>query len=249
MASKCLKVFIGSLALSGAALLAATASAAAMCPASESFFGTIERVNGSMLTLQTPAGRGADVRIENNARVNTNGNSMRPGTFAGVYGCVERSGVFVASEVTLSRTQSSYNESVSGTVQQVQSDRILVEEQMRHTSGWWYVPNASQFTVGETVTGVGFLGTNGAFYPQSVNSHGVAFTPMAVSGSSATITLTGTVRSVNSSHTMIVWEAANHTTGTWVIPNAARFHTGERVSARGTEDRHGRFYVQEITIL
>lgn len=249
MASKFTGPLIASLALAASAALGATASAAPYCPSSESFFGTIERVNGNMLTVRTPSGHWADVRINSSARVNTNGGSIRPGAYLGAYGCVAPGGVFDASEVTLSNSQSGYNERLSGVVRRVEGNgRVIVAENGRG-EGTWYVPDTDEFHVGQSVDATGMLGANGAFYPQTINGSSSAYDTDYTSAPRNTITLSGTVRRVNG-NSIVVRETSPATTGTWIVPNAAgRFHVGERVSATGTEDRSGRFYVQKITIL
>lgn len=250
MADKRKLAFFTSLALAGSVLTAAAASAAT-CPASESFFGTIERVNGNMLTVRTPSGHWADVAINSGARINTNGYTLRSGMYVGAYGCVTPNGVFHANEVSLSSNQSSYSEQISGVVRSIGSGRITVAER-NGQYGSWYVPDTDEFHVGQSVTGTGMRAANGAFYPQSINGHSIAYDTdvnsmpgMAVSNS---VTLTGTVQRVGT-NTLQVWEPSSRHSGKWVVPNAGRFRVGQRVSATGREDRRGTFYVQEITIL
>jgi len=240
-------VLITSLALTGTVLTAAAASAATFCPTGESFFGTIQRVSGNMLTVRTASNHWADVRIENNARINTNGTTMRPGVYVGAYGCVERGGVFNASELTLSTNQAAYSEQLTGTVQRIETGKLLVAE-TGHGYGQWYVPDIDDFHVGQSVSATGMRGANGAFYPQSINGRVVAFDTDYSSAPRASITLNGTVRRVNG-NSIVVWEPSDHTTGTWIVSNPSRFHVGQRVSATGRENGHGDFYVQEITIL
>jgi hypothetical protein len=246
MASKLSLALFGAAALAASAALGTSASAA-LCPASESFFGTIQRVNGSTITVQTPTRHWAKVRILPNARVNMNGNAIRPGVYVGAYGCVAPGGVFQASEITLSANGSNYREQLSGVVRRIGSDRILVAQDGRG-NGWWYVPNAAAFSVGQRLNAVGMIGANGGFYPQSIDGRIVAYDTTYAAAPRSTITLSGTVRRVNG-NTLVVWEPAYRTTGTWVVGNAARFRVGQRVSGVGTEDRRGRFYVQQITIL
>lgn len=250
MASKFTGPLIGSLVVAASAALASTASAAPYCPASESFVGTIQRVNGSMLTVRTPNGHWADVRIESGARMNTNGTALRPGVYVGAYGCVTPNGVFNANEITLSPNQAAYNEQLSGVVQKVQSDRLIVRE-TNGQYGAWYVPDTDGFRVGQTISATGMRSPNGSFYPHTINNRYVGYdTDTTTAPAVQAITLTGTVQRIGS-NTIVVWEPSAHRSGTWVLNNTStsRFHVGERVSARGTEDRSGRFYVQQITIL
>lgn len=249
MASKFSLPLIGSLALAAAAAFSAPALAAPYCPANQSFFGTITRVNGNMLTVRTPSNHWADVQIERGARVNANGGSIHPGAYIGAYGCVTRDGVFHANEVSLSANQNGYGEQVSGVVRRIESGGRLLVEQNGRGWGTWYVPDTDEFHVGQTVTATGMLGANRAFYPQTINGRGVAYdTDTTAAPSRSTITLTGTIRRV-ASNTLVVWQPSQHTSGTWIVPNAGRFRVGQRVSARGTEDTSGRFFVQSITLL
>lgn len=250
MADKRKLAFITSLALAGTVLTAAAASAAPFCPASESFFGTVERVNGNMLTVRTPSGHWANVAVESGAHINTNGNTLRSGVYVGAYGCVTPNGVFHANEISLSNNVGGYNEQLSGVVRSIQNGRLIVAETTGH-SGIWYVPDIDEFHVGQSVNGTGMRSANGSFYPQSINGRTVAYdTDVTTAPASATrtITLNGTVQRVGS-NTLLVWESSSRHSAKWIVPNAGRFRTGQRVSATGTEDRRGNFYVQEITIL
>jgi hypothetical protein len=249
MADKRKLALITTLALAGGVLTAAVASAAPNCPARESFFGTIQRVNGNMLTVRTLTNHWADVAIDNSAQIHTNGNALRPGAYVGAYGCVTRNGVFHASEVTLANNPNGYNERISGVVRRIESGRLIVYE-TNGATGAWYVPDTNEFRVGESLSAVGMLAGNGSFYPQSVNGRSVAYDTdvTAPPASRSAVTLSGTVQRVGT-NTLLVWEPSSHHSATWIVPNAGRFRTGQRVSATGTEDRRGHFYVQRITIL
>ncbi|HLI96670.1 MAG TPA: hypothetical protein VKT72_11370 [Candidatus Baltobacteraceae bacterium] len=240
-------VLLGFLLFAAMALFARPASAAPLCPTGESFFGSIVRVSGNMLTVRTASSHWADVRIESDARINTNGTSMRPGMYVGAYGCVEPGGVFSASEITLSTDQAAYREHLTGTVRRIETGKLLVAE-TGYGYGQWYVPDIDDFHVGQSVSATGMRGANGAFYPQTINGRTVAYDTDYASAPRSSITLNGTVRRVNG-NSIIVWEPSDHTTGTWIVRNPSRFRVGERVSATGTENGHGDFYVQEITII
>jgi hypothetical protein len=240
---------IAAVAIAAAAAFTTHASAATLCPKSESFFGVIQRVNGNMLTVSTEQNHWADVRIQPGARVNANGLSLRPGTFVGAYGCVEPGGVFDANEVTLAASRTTYHESLSGTVERVASDRLTVRESgNRYVS--WYVPDADRFSVGQQISGVGMVGAGGVFYPQVINGQSVAFEPESTGApvsAKSTITLSGVVRAVRPG-SLVVWEPSHGTTGMWIVRDSDRFHVGQRVVARGTEDRSGKFYPIDISI-
>lgn len=76
-----------------------------------SLFGTVSQVRGSnafmLQALRSPL-RNVYVDMRS-ARVHANGLSVRPGVFAGLYGCLERNGrVFKPNEVTLAMSESTY---------------------------------------------------------------------------------------------------------------------------------------------
>ncbi len=240
-------------ALAAAGALAGTAHAsAATCPTQESFFGTITRVSGNMLNVTTENGHGAIVRVDSGARINANGFALRSGTFLGAYGCVTPNGVFHASELTLSGSASAYHETLSGVVDRVQSGRLIVR-QNGHGYGSWYVPDAEDFSRGQTVTGVGMIARSGEFYPQTVNGRSVAFdadndsNAAAATRASRTITLTGVVQRVRAG-SLLMWEPAQNHSGTWVVSGASRFRVGQRLVGTGTEDTSGRFYPASIQV-
>lgn len=239
--------FISTLVLAAGSLFSASASAAPLCPRGESFFGTIQRIQGRELTVRTPSGHSANVIMDSGARINSNGSTLRPGMFVGAYGCVTPNGIFHADQLTLSTHQSNYNERLTGTVRRIEAgNRLLVSQNGRGT-GTWYVPDVDEYHVGQAVSGVGMIGSNGSFYPQSIDGRNTAYdTDATMSASRSTITLSGIVQRVNS-NSISVWEPVNRTTGTWIVRGARRFRKGERVTAVGTEDRSGRFYVYHIT--
>lgn len=218
---------------------------AANCPTGESYFGTIERVQGNTLTVRGNNGHWGTVRIDSGAKMNTNGFNLRPGTYVGLYGCVTPGGVFHASEVTLARDQRLYSETISGVVRRVESGRLLVSEPSHHTTALWYTPDADDYRAGQSVTGTGMIAASGAFYPRTMNNHMVTADLDNGSGAqTATVTLQGQVRKVEPGK-IIVWEPANHTTGTWIVTNATAFRVGETVRATGTE-HNGYFYPTSI---
>lgn len=238
-------------ALAAGGALAGTAHAsAATCPTQESFFGTITRVNGNMLNVTTESGHGALVRVDSGAKVNANGFPLRAGTFLGAFGCVTPNGIFHASELTFSGSAATYHETLSGVVDRVEKGRLIVR-QNGHGYGSWYVPDAEDFSRGQTVTGVGMLARNGEFYPQTVNGRSVAFdadTDTATAApASHTITLTGVVQRVRPG-SLLMWEPAQNHSGTWIVSGASRFRVGQRLVATGTEDRFGRFYPASIQV-
>lgn len=249
MTNKLRAALAGSLVGGASIFCAGVASAAPYCPANVSFFGTVERVQGNQLIVRTPSGHWATVRLDSGARVDTNGYALRPGAYVGAYGCVTGNGVFHANEITLSADRSRYAEHVTGVVQRVRGGSLIVRES-NGQYGTWYAADSEDFHAGQAVSGVGMLGSNGTFYPQSINGASVAYdTDQTAAAGERSIVLTGTVQRVSAGNAIVVWEPSRHTSGTWIVPNAERFRTGERVSASGTQGPSGRFYVRQITIL
>lgn len=76
-----------------------------------SLFGTIGQIRSSnAFMLNTLRSSMGTVYVDTrSARINANGLSIRPGVFAGLYGCVEQDGrVFKPNEVTLATSESTY---------------------------------------------------------------------------------------------------------------------------------------------
>ena len=235
----------------GAAAVSLTATAqAANCPTRESFFGTVQRVQGNTITVRANNGHWGTVMLDGGARVNTNGYSLRPGAYVGAYGCVTPNGIFHASQITLARDASFYNRTISGVVSRVESGRLVVNEQSpQRTTGYWYVPDTDEFHAGMSVTGSGMIGANGSFYPQTVNGRNVVAdldTAPQTAGTqtAATVTLQGRVQKVMPGK-LIVWEPTRRTSGTWIVSNAVAFRVGQTITATGTV-RNGVFYPTNI---
>lgn len=239
------RFFLTTVAAAALGLFASTASALAQCPNNQSFFGTIQRVNGDLLTVRTADNRWADVRIDRNAQVNTNGQQLRPGMNVGAYGCVTPNGVFHASEVSLSGNANGNRETLTGTIDRVQSGRLMVHE----TNGeyaTWYVPDSDRFRVGQRITGVGMVAGNGVFYPQTINGQGYTHEPVGYD-ERGSVTLRGVIQRITAD-TLVVWEPSRNTTGEWVVSHPYNYRVGERVIGRGTEDTRGHFYPESVNI-
>jgi hypothetical protein len=76
-----------------------------------SMFGTISSLRGPKAFVLTPvrSSLGSVYVDHTSARINANGLAVRPGVFAGLYGCVEQDGrVFKPDEVTLATSASAY---------------------------------------------------------------------------------------------------------------------------------------------
>lgn len=128
-----------------------------------------------------------------------------------------------------------------GTVQRIGTHTIAVWEPAYRETGEWIVRDASRFEVGEPVTATGTEDREGHFYPYSV----ALADPYRGAGNR--ITLYGRIQTVGT-NTLAVWEASRGETGEWVVPNAGRFRTGQRIGGTGTEDRWGRFYPTNVWI-
>jgi hypothetical protein len=236
-------VFIAAAAAMAGTASAQTASQTRYCPTRESFFGTIDRVQGNMITVVPASGHWGTVLIDNNTHLNAHGYALRPGTYIGAFGCVSPNGDFHASEVTLAANAGAYSQTISGVVRRISGDQLYVSEPARHTEGLWIVPDVDDFHVGQTVTGIGMMSASGAFYPQSINGASTAYVPTGAQHPS--ITLSGIVRRVQAG-ALVVWEPARRTTGTWFVRNASAFHVGQNVTGTGTENRRGDFFPYSV---
>ncbi len=119
------------------------------CPVREtSIFGTVRAVGASEFTIETNAHMG-DIRIfTQGARMNANGIALRPGVFAGVYGCLQpMDQSFRASEVTLAASPEAYQgegrfhyESgdtwIEGRVDATAPGRVLIDSGHGHGDTW-----------------------------------------------------------------------------------------------------------------
>lgn len=134
-----------------------TASGADIDACHVSIFGTIASLRGSNgFMLQTQRGSLGTVFVDHrDARLNSNGLSVRPGVFAGVYGCVERDGqILKANEVTVAPsaaayTASNHTVSLTGTVDEVHSGWIGV--QSRYTGHIHVYTSQTGIRTGERV--------------------------------------------------------------------------------------------------
>lgn len=121
------------------ALLLGAAGTALATPARTSIYGTIlgaEHGNPNVLEVQTwHSGIGRIDVLVSGARVNSNGQPLARGTFAGFYGYFTNGRRdFRAEQVTLSSSPSSYprqyrtvGSELEGTIQSVQPGRILLD--------------------------------------------------------------------------------------------------------------------------
>lgn len=93
------------------ALIAApiTAQADVYCPAQISIFGTVDAVSGNVMTVDTTSNIGHIHVLMHRPAMDRHGLALRPGVFAGVYGCLQRGGrTFDADAVTLASSARAY---------------------------------------------------------------------------------------------------------------------------------------------
>jgi ribosomal protein S8E len=222
-----------------AAIIATVAPAAALpgpnavaagAPCHVSIFGSVTAVSGRYFTLHALRSGIGNIHVDTaGARVNTNNLSLRPGVFAGVYGCyAPQQRYFKASEVTLAANAQSYsgyqrrNVTTTGTVVKVESGRLQIR-----SAGYgylWVYTSQTGFSVGQRVT------VSGSFNPMqsSLDATNVA----AAAGSVArTVTTTGTVVRVEAGRLQIRSERLGYL---WVYTSRTGFAAGQRVSVTGT---------------
>jgi len=215
---------------------------AASCSPHENVFGTIQSVQGNLVTLRGAQGQTATVLVGEDAQMNTHGYQMRPGTFARMYGCVEN-GMLHATQVNLAANSAGYYESRepitrSGVVRRVSDRAIYVWVPEYRTEMTWIVNNGDRFRDGERVVAQGTENTRGDFFPSSIRVVGQT-------SQTGSITLSGVVRRVTSG-AIYVWEPAHNTETVWMVRDAGRFRVGEHVVGRGTENTRGDFFPSSI---
>jgi len=135
-------------------------SAVQIGPCHESVFGTVTTVRGpnafTIGELHTSRTLYVDDR---SALMHSNGQSVAPGTFAGLYGCFERNEtVFKAEEVTLASSPQTYANmrqtvTLSGVVDEVKSGMIGVRTP--HVGHIHVYTSQTGFRIGENVTARG----------------------------------------------------------------------------------------------
>jgi hypothetical protein len=133
-----------------AASLPAVAKADIVCPTRISIFGTVDSVVGKMFTLDSESDIGHIHVYFDPSQVHSHGQALKPGAFAGVYGCLapdRRS--FNGEEVTLASSANDYVGSyprrtvtIDGRITSVASGKVLVESDDGHGNVWVFT-NAS----------------------------------------------------------------------------------------------------------
>ena len=151
------------------AIAPATASAALTCPVRSSIFGTVTAAHTNELTLlaqPSEFGRIGHIHVMlNGAHVTGNGQSLRPGVFAGVFGCLQpdhRS--FMAEDVSLAANEeayeSQYNQqehtvTIAGRVDTVRNGHFLLDSNGGHGDVWVYTNQPVNVRPGSTVSVTG----------------------------------------------------------------------------------------------
>lgn len=137
---------LGLLFAAAALVVPATAHASTFCPVREtSIFGTIRDADPNMVTLETNSRMGSIHVFTHGARVYANGLTIRPGVFAGIYGCLapaDRS--FKASEITLATSAETYPRMhlttgdtwISGRIDVVAPGRVQIDSGGGHGETW-----------------------------------------------------------------------------------------------------------------
>ena len=161
------------------AVIPVAASAALTCPVRSSIFGTVVAVHPTEMTLDTVPGefgRMGHIHVmSNGAHVNANGLPLRPGVFAGVYGCLTPNRrQFNAEDVTLAQNQSAYEAypartaTIQGRVDTVRGGRFLLDSNGGHGDVWVYT-NQAGLRTGQLVNVTGsFSARNQAFAATNV---------------------------------------------------------------------------------
>lgn len=156
----------------------ATASAQqTYCPQRSSIFGTVVEVHPTMITIHTSESAMGDIHVmTHGAHIFSNGLSLSPGVYAGIYGCLTaNNGMFRAEDVTLATSANTYNgyrrhiTVVEGRIDAVQSGRVLIDSNHGHGDVWVFTSRGDLKT-GELVRAVGtFDPRDAAFVATSIS--------------------------------------------------------------------------------
>lgn len=250
-----MKYVLGLLAagMLAAALAPASAQAAPSCngEARSSYFGQIINVNDSFFTLHTNQSVG-DVHVyDGGAHIRSDGLNIRPGVYAGVYGCrYPARDALVAEIVTLSQSPSTYpgtwygtssDRSIAGRIDAVQQGRILVDSDKGH-GDTWVETNQSGFVVGQTVVANGhFSAADRAFIADNV---------MPYNGGSSGYgnSVQGRISEVGNGR-VLIYSNGGHG-DLWVVTSAQGLRVGEVIRAVGAYRPQNReFFASSINVV
>jgi hypothetical protein len=157
-----------------AVLFPALALADIYCPTQISIYGTVQNVNPHEFTLHTESHMG-DVHVSfDPSQVHSHGLTLRPGVFAGVYGCLNQDRrSFNGMEVTLANSPNDYDPSArhtvsfDGRITSVASGRALLQSDDGRGNVWVYTNTPLRPGQHVHVTG-SFDPLNSAFVATSV---------------------------------------------------------------------------------
>ncbi len=155
--------------LAGFAAVPSAAQAAPSCryAARTSYFGQIINVHPSFFTLRTNQSIGRVHVFARGARVNYGGLPLRPGVYAGVYGCRAGNGL-VAEQITLAQSPQAFpgmwygtsnDRQVIGRIDAVRGNRILIESNNGH-GAVWVITRQYGFGVGQVIVANGYFSPN-----------------------------------------------------------------------------------------
>jgi len=162
------------------ALVPSLALANLYCPVHSSIFGTVQRTHPTEITLKSvPSefGRLGYIHVTiSGTHVNANGLPLRPGVFAGVYGCLEPNHrAFRAEDITLATDASAYSAyprrtvTIQGRIDTIERGHFLLDSNQGHGDVWVYT-NQTGLRKGQLVSVTGsFAPEDDSFQASSIN--------------------------------------------------------------------------------
>lgn len=235
-------------ALLGGAVAAAphAAQAAQSCANTPrtSYFGTVTTVHPSYFTLRTDSSIGSVHVYTHGAHINYNGQSLRPGVYAGVYGCdwESREGL-IAEDITLNANRPAFtsnDRTVQGRVDQVQTGRVLIDSGSGH-GDTWIEANTSGLQNGQMIRATGYFTPGDRVF--------IANDVSVISGDSMrgnrywsnATAVEGRIDSVQPGRVLIDSNGGHG--NVWVVTNARGLRAGELVRATGSFNANDRAFV------
>lgn len=251
------------IALIAAALLGGAIAPAAIAPQSAiaaqscsntprtSYFGNIESVKPSYFLLATNSSVGKVHVYTHGAHINYNGQSLRPGVYAGVYGCEwESRDAVIAENITLSANQASFpgngfpgsrtstDRTVEGRIDQVRSDRVLIDSGSGHGDTWVVTNDAPQLRNGDLIRATGsFSSADRSFVASNVQ----VLSGSTNQGTSNASTIEGRIDTVQQGRVLIDSNGGHG--NVWVVTNMSGLKTGELIRATGHFNSADRSFV------